>query len=40
VVGAVESVGFAVTDLGILVNGSELQQAKCAFASLNLVKIE
>ena len=38
VIGIIESLGFAPIDLGSLSEGSKLQQAKGALATLNLVK--
>jgi predicted dinucleotide-binding enzyme len=38
VIGVIESLGFAPIDLGSLSEGSKLQQAKGALATLNLVK--
>jgi predicted dinucleotide-binding enzyme len=35
----IESLGFAVIDLGNLADGSKLQQAKGALATLNLIKL-
>jgi 8-hydroxy-5-deazaflavin:NADPH oxidoreductase len=39
VAAVIEQLGFAVIDLGDLANGSKLQQAKGAVATLNLIKL-